>query len=552
MAKKHSKKQGKKRGKSHRKSPGGRYHFPTSEKDALKLFRLLGDLADLADGDDDVDEGDALTRTWLRQLLASGATPNPAAIERAAAGDGGCAEGGEGAPAASADTDAVAVDEAASVSWQAVARALKAQESSGPLTAATVASAMATLGLQRAPKREAEAGCLIFGRGRQRVGVRLYQLGSIRVAEIAVGARKKGGALESGGTILAGADDAHDTALVPGGAGTYVAGSIISEAAWDDILDAVLDTLERAQVALADAGKGDAVPELPTSFEAFKAFIAEGKDEDDRAEDQVESAEIGRLQAKIQATWLQLHAEGRAPSAVLLQYDGPDGAGKTSSSKYIPAALSAAQEALDAASGPTWTTRTEIFKAPTDADKAAMAGDAGAPFGLPTWLARHVTRGMPATHEILIKDRYQPGDFVYVGSHDAARCAQMAAENARYEALLAEKNVLIFQAILFADRHKQAKTFGKRMARGVVVDAFMAELRRRGALTAEDEASLVAVKNKVRSADFVGFSRFDEVLPLYRQYAAATGTPVIDATDRHAARLALLERFLAALVGFGG
>ncbi len=514
------------------------FRFPTSDKDLLKLFRLLADLSDLADGDDDVDEGDALTRRWLRAQLAAGATPDAVALAAAAEGEG---------PGASDDLTGLAAPtggDTVPLTWRAVARALHEAEVAGRLTAVGVTEALHGLGLRRAPELEAQAGCLAFEGDGERVGVRLLQLGSIRAAEVAVATRGKKKGKRT---------PAAEGPLTAGAAGTYVAGSVIGQAAWDDIVDAFGDTLERAQAALQAAGAGSAVPHIPVTFDTFKAFVATGKDEEDQAEDDAELAEIGALQAQIRDAWTALHAAGRAPSGVVLQYDGPDGAGKTSSSKYVPAALLAAEDDLRAlpafadAAGPVWRTRTEIFKAPTDADKAAMAADAGAPFGLPTWLARHVTRGMPGPREILIKDRYQPGDFVYVGEHTPERCARMAAENARYEALLAERNVLVFQAILYADRDKQAKTFGKRMARGALVDALVGELARRDTLTPAVDAELQAVKDKVQNADFVGLQRFESVLPLYRQIAEAMGVPVIDATDRHAARLDLLERFLAVL-----
>lgn len=521
-----------------------RFRFPTSDKDALRLFRLLGDLSDLTDGGDDVDESDALTRSWLRELLAAGSTPDAATLELVAAGHDDLTDHAEAVVAG-----VIAVDnDGEALTWQGVARALREEESGPGLTAATVTSALANMGLGRQAKGESKAGCLIFARNKERVGVRLYQLGSIRVAEIAVGATKKR-KNDDRSAILAGADDAHTTPLIPGAAGTYVAGSIVGQETWEGILGSLTDTLERAQTALQAAGDGGSVPRIPLTFEALKGFIASGKDAEDRAEDAIELAEIGKLQAKIADCWVQLHTAGRAPTSVILQYDGPDGAGKTSSSKYIPAALLSAQSRLT--DGPNWTTRTEIFKAPTDADKVAMRDDAGAAFGLPKWLARHVVRGMPTKHEILIKDRYQPGDFVYVGASTEARCSQMAAENARYEKMLTDKGVLIFQAILYADRDKQAKTFGKRMARGALVDAFIEELRGRGALTTHTNEALTTVKNKVQNADFVGLASFDEVLPLYRQFAAAMNVSVIDATNRHTARLILLRQFAAALESFG-
>ena len=128
--------------------------------------------------------------------------------------------------------------------------------------------------------------------------------------------------------------------------------------------------------------------------------------------------------------------------------------------------------------------------------------------------------------------------------------------------LLAESDVISLHCPLTDDTRKlfDARTMARmkpgslliNSARGALVDAFVEELRARGTLTTAAETELVAVKNKVQNADFVGLARFDAVLPLYRQFAAAIGAPVIDATDRHAARLDLLRRFAATLAEFAG
>jgi polyphosphate kinase 2 (PPK2 family) len=158
---------------------------------------------------------------------------------------------------------------------------------------------------------------------------------------------------------------------------------------------------------------------------------------------------------------------------------------------------------------------------------------------------------MPDERTVLFKDRFQPGDFVYVGEHTAERAQQMGREFEAYEQHVVDEGALPFKAILWADTKKQSKTFGKRMARGAFADALISELRDRNTLTPDIEQSLLDVKNKVEAADMKAVVSFDETLARYEQFAAeadgVTPFPVIDATDRHAARLDLMQRFLTAL-----
>lgn len=512
--------------------------FPTDDKQALALFHLQADLSDLADGDDDVDESVHLTKAWLKEQLATGRTPTVQELADGAAGRDALMD--YAALAADAPAPDVDADGDAKIGWQDIATAFATLEEQGSeLDAANISSALAGLGFERCPALEAASGCLVFERPKRFVGVRLYQLGNIRVAEIAVAKTKKKHK----------ADDGDFGGLKRGSSGAYVAGTLIGASFWSELVHSFVKTLSVARSALESAGEGDAVPQIPVEFSAFKALVAAGKDEGKRLEDDQELAEIGALQAKIRQAWLGMLGDGTAPSAVVLQFDGPDGAGKTSSSKYIPSALLSANDDLPEAE--RWTVRTEIFKAPTQQDKDWMAQDAGASLGLPKWLARHVKRGSPAKREILIKDRFQAGDYVYVGEQTPERLAEMTGQNAKYEEHLAAQGALVFSALLYADSEKQAKTFGKRMARGALVDALIGELQARDELSEERKTKLEEVKAKVQRTDLVGLSRFEQVLPHYRAFSASHGCPIIDATDRHAARLDLLKRFYDALVAYG-
>ena len=127
----------------------------------------------------------------------------------------------------------------------------------------------------------------------------------------------------------------------------------------------------------------------------------------------------------------------------------------------------------------------------------------------------------------------------------------MGAEFEAYEQKIVDEGVMSFKAILWADVDKQAKTFGKRMARGAFAEAILSELERRGPVSDEVRTELDGIANKVEGSDMVAMTTLDETLERYQAFAEAAGGvtpfPVINATDRHAARLDLMERFLGAL-----
>jgi polyphosphate kinase 2 (PPK2 family) len=514
------------------------FKFPTPSKTTAKAFQLQADLVDRADGKDDVDESEVLDKGFAKDAFARGQTPTVKQLAEAAAGRGAAFESSGARQAGPTFIG----HPPAKVGWEAISKALEIAEDGGGLTADRVTAAFTSLGFVRTPENEDKTGCLVFERDGRSIGVRLHQLGVIRVAEVAVekGKGDNKGALEQ---------------LEGGDARTFVAGTLIAPKVWEEVVGEFMEVLAEARNALAQASVDPisaddrGAPALPVDFKAFKAFIKSGTDAVQQAEDAQEAAELAALQTQIKDRWVGLVTSGKAPKGLMLQFDGPDGAGKTSSSKYILKALMQANDELPA--DQRWTPSTEVFKAPTAEDKQWIEDGAGAGTGIAAWQWRHLMRGIPEQREVMIKDRFQPGDFVYVGEPTAERVQKMGAEFEAYERKITDEGVMSFKAILWADVEKQAKTFGKRMARGAFAEAILTELERRGPVTDDVRAALDDIANKVEGSDMVAMTTLEDTLVRYQAFAEAadgvTPFPVINATDRHAARLDLMRRFLAAL-----
>jgi polyphosphate kinase 2 (PPK2 family) len=509
------------------------FKFPTSLKTAARAFQLQADLVDRADGRNDVDEEKVLDKGFAKDVFARGQPPSLKQLADAAAGRSAAFES-SGAQQAG---PTFIGHPPATVGWSAIGNALETAEKGGPLDEGRVAAAFTSLGFVRDTKAEDKAGCLVFERDGRSIGVRLHQLGAIRVAEVAVeeGKGKKDGALAE---------------LDGGDARTFVAGTLIAPKLWEEVVGEFLEVLDEARNALGQASaQTDDAPLLPVAFGALKDFIKTGTSELQQAEDAKESAELAALQTQIKDKWLGLLSSGKALKGIMLQFDGPDGAGKTSSSKYILKALMEANDELP--QDKRWSQSTEIFKAPTDEDKQWVKDGAGKDSGIAAWQWRHLMRGVPEANEVMIKDRFQPGDFVYVGDHTVERVKKMGAEFEAYEQKIVDEGVLSFKAILWADVDKQAKTFGKRMARGAFAEAILTELERRGPVADDVRASLDDIANKVEGADMVAMTTLEDTLVRYQAFAEAadgvTPFPVINATDRHEARIDLMKHFLGAL-----
>lgn len=509
------------------------FKFPTSAKTALELLQLQADVVDRTDGTDDVKEAKNLTEEYAESLWRSAGTPSVKELADVAAGRSNTF----GHQVARANSPAFMGAVPKSVGWEEIQGALKTAEAADGLTESSIQDAMAGLGFVRDTGSEEHAGCMVFERGDRTIGVRTAQLGAIKVAEVAVDGDKK--------------PDKNLDDLERGDARTFVAGVLLKPKHWEESVEEFGEVLTEARDALAKAAElaGGSAPGLPVEFAALKKFIDMGKAQDGKVEDAQETKELGALQSQITDLWVEMVKDGTAPKGVMLQFDGPDGAGKTSSSKYILRALMAANEELPPAQ--QWKLETEVFKAPTDQDKKWMEEGAGEDTGIAKWQWRHVLRGVPEENVIMFKDRFQPGDYVYVGEHTQERVDKMGAEFETYLKSVIDDGVMPFQAVLWADQKKQSKTMGKRMARGAFVDALLLEMKERNTLTPDIEKELLDVKAKVEGSDMKAVDSLKDTLARYTEFAEAAGGvvdfPVIEATDRHEARKELMKRFIAAL-----
>jgi polyphosphate kinase 2 (PPK2 family) len=283
-------------------------------------------------------------------------------------------------------------------------------------------------------------------------------------------------------------------------------------------------TLEAFTEALDHRGKKP----LPTEFEALKRFIEGGQSAKDQAKEAAQDAEVAAALAGLQAQIEALQAQGRAPRAVVVYVDGPDGAGKSSTGAIVMRALEAAGYAPGSVS----------FKAPTAEERGQH------------WLQRFRDRGVPSGQmQAMFWDRGPAGDTVYA-KRSYAEVSKMAGEVKKLEKELAEDGVLLFKLHLWAAPEKQAETFGKRYARREDAQQIAATLEKTGKLTPEIQASLDAIAGKIDGDDLRALVTFDDVQSKFTRFSKLIGAKILDATKRHPARLSVIESFGEALAKF--
>jgi len=282
--------------------------------------------------------------------------------------------------------------------------------------------------------------------------------------------------------------------------------------------DAVLDTFK-------DAMHGHGKRALPTTFDSLKTFIEGAKSTKAQAKDAIEDAEV---KAKIDALTAKLEdmqAKGTAPKNVIIYTDGPDGAGKSSTGAIVMQALSKVGFTSDAA----------IFKAPTAEERGQH------------WLQRFEDKGVPTeTNVARFWDRGPGGDAVY-GKKTPAEVKEMAKELKTFEKKLANDGVLLFKVHIYADQDKQAETFGKRLARQEAANIIEEQLTKRGKLTGATSDALENIRSRIDGDDFKAMVTFDDVQAKFSTFSKLTGYNVVDASDRHAARLEIIDALSAQL-----
>lgn len=308
--------------------------------------------------------------------------------------------------------------------------------------------------------------------------------------------------------------------------GVYFGNVVIPKALWKNLQDRFELEIQR----FVNASKAEGTDVLPDDMDELKAFIAAGQTEEKKAKETEQNAQIAAQLDKLTTQVETLAAQGKAPKGIAVYVAGPDGAGKSSTGAIV-------MDALEAAG---YAPRGETFKAPTAAERKQH------------WLKRFM-RGVPNKGEVVFWDRGPAGDSVYGGANDT-KTKTMAKEFVGFEKNLADSGVLLVKIELYADRDKQADTFGKRLARKHIAQRLEARLVQRGELTPEKKADLATIAGKIDAADFIAFAKYEAVQDKFMRFVSQTDKNApwiaVDATKRHAARLDIIDRFSNQLADF--
>ena len=308
--------------------------------------------------------------------------------------------------------------------------------------------------------------------------------------------------------------------------GVSFADVVITEKLWKGMSDRFSEEIKRFKKARK---KNPDLP-LPTNLDALKAYTKLGLGKKSRRIDERRTKEVsGKLHAlanKLQS----LKSSDQAPKGIIIYVAGPDAAGKSSTGAIVMGAI---QEA-------GYDTRRESFKAPTESERNQH------------WLKRF-ERGVPKAGEGVFWDRGPAGDSVY-GSADAQKTSLMGTEFNGFEAKLRDDGILMLKIELYANREKQAETFGKRLGRQFGAQTIEKELADAGKLTQENKVTLDIIANKVDDDDFRAFVEYETIQSKFMSFANKTESAspwlVTDASKRHDARLKLIGDFENALEQF--
>jgi polyphosphate kinase 2 (PPK2 family) len=303
-----------------------------------------------------------------------------------------------------------------------------------------------------------------------------------------------------------------------------VGGALVSKAVFARMREKYEDVLDDFHDALEEAGKRP----LPRTFDQLKTFIDGAKSPKAQAAELAEDAEVAAGLDALATRLGALRAEGRAPERVVVYTDGPDGAGKSSTGAILMRALAKAGFDTDVA----------VFKAPSAAEKQQH------------WLQRFRDKGVPPqAGDARFWDRGPAGDAVY-GKKSPAEAKLMAAELRAFEAQLADEGVLLFKAHIFAAPERSAETFGKRLARRTAADELELRLAAKGQLDDPTRAALDNIRSRIDEDDFDALASFPDVQARFLRFSKLADYTVVDATDRHEARLALVDALSSAVEAY--
>ena len=269
---------------------------------------------------------------------------------------------------------------------------------------------------------------------------------------------------------------------------------------------------------------------LPTDLQSLKAFVKLGQNKKQRKKDTAREKEISTKLTALANKLNTCRESGNAPKGVVIYVAGPDAAGKSSTGAIVMGALEKAG----------YATRRESFKAPTKAEREQH------------WLKRF-DRGVPQEGEAIFWDRGPAGDSVY-GEVSPEKCQRMGKEFSEYEAKLTDDGILFVKIELYADLDKQAKTFGKRLGRQFCAQTIAEELQGSGTLTESQRSGLELIIEKVDAGDFRALTNYKDIQSRFVTFVKNSSESnewlVTDATNRHKARLGLIQAFDKALDAF--
>lgn len=271
----------------------------------------------------------------------------------------------------------------------------------------------------------------------------------------------------------------------------------------------------------------------PTDLPSLKAFIRTGQKikkqkKADKKWNQIQN------EVKKMAKLIQYHQNrGTAPKGAILYMEGLDCSGKSSTGGLIQDALEVCGYQVE---------MRQHNRPPTEAQKKMP------------WMARFERPDVDDSddYKAMVWDRGPAGDFVY-GNMNQLPVQDKIHRYAEFRAFdrACQADGILFCKMLFVcDKDTIAASLGKRLAQKKIAQELAAWLDANSAGGKSYHEGLEAITAHIDPTDFIAFNRYSENLGHFCDVARNTDDNgydnpwfVINTSNRHAARLALLHAF---------
>ena len=297
-------------------------------------------------------------------------------------------------------------------------------------------------------------------------------------------------------------------------------------------------------------------PAPPTDLVSLKAFIRSGRRTFQQWVDDRRWKEVQREVGKMAKLISKYQKNGKAPSRVILYLEGLDCAGKSSTGMLICNALQKSGYDVNVAQ----------HNRPPTAEQQAKPWMDRSRFEYPEDMFEY-QEDCP-DYASLVWDRGPVGDFVYGNMNELGFAEKMKRykEFREYDYSCRHNDVLFFKCFFVTDKDKIASTLGKRLAQKKIAQELNVWLDANSSAHARE--GLQEIMAHIDPTDFIAYNNYEENMRKFCTVVRNTDIVghvcgqaesvihyrnpwlVINTSNRHAARLSMMQHFRGKLKEF--